>query len=387
MNYSRFIFILLCAISGTTFAKPNPAARYIFQFGPEFTVSSRPLLQTYVDAGGGQDHVVIQTPESIQMLEDYGKILKEQLVRSAKSPWRYSKIHDGSWGRNKLHFTDSQDFRIVVLSDPGVIEINHSPITVKNAIRKERSLQKLIFENFKTLGLQPMEYAGSGHIHMDLNGFRGNLRLFRDFLVDFHNHSGLTLGGLNHDRYNAVGMSEMTETQKDNFRSLVGEVDSGAIESIPQFISELIESVFKDLSYDPLIKRSRADKYYATSFSPSYQRFGTMELRCVRPQASYQTFIHQIQMLEARVNYLAERIQRGEPPIKVGDLQAADAQTALGQFDSYVTEAGLDFANYEPMVLDWWQVPGGELDQYRRRKQKLPSTVKNCSALSTNFKN
>lgn len=130
------IFVTLATASVANAAKPKSLPRYEFDFGPEFTFSNQPLLQTYVAAGGGQRTVVIQTTESIQALTDYSLLMQQKLIQKRKAPWQYLETHDSSWNRSKLNFFNPSGFQIVALSDPGVIEVNHSPINVKNAVRK-----------------------------------------------------------------------------------------------------------------------------------------------------------------------------------------------------------------------------------------------------------
>ena len=364
----------------STHAKATHGAPFIFQFGPEFTFSNSSLLDSFVAHGSGQQTAVIQTAESILAMDQLKNLWKQQVVDPAPETWKWMKVHDPRWDRYKLHLIRADGFGIVAFSDPGVIEVNHSPITVANAEKEKRFFQKTIFGGLKHLALTPMAYAGSGHIHMDLKGFRGDLRIFRDFLVDFHNYPGLAMGGLNHDIYNAVALAQLPQEQKNNFREIIGRVDTGQIDSIAELVRELIAGVFGPIAHDPLINRSRAQKYHATSFAPSYSRFGTIEIRCIRPQSSYQSFLHQIRLFESRVNMLAERRASGHPPVPVGMLEPVNAQGALTQFNAYVSEAGLNFQDYQPMVLDWWQGPGGELQNYLDSREE--KSIAQCSGLA-----
>ena len=366
----------ISAASAALFNRPEKPSHLTIEqmendllFGCEMTVSSEELLASYPSTSG-----LPLTAES-SLAREKIKQIKAQIRADYRSRGEaaplFSESRLNDWNRTRHTITYRDHFSLTFFADPGVIELNCSPVSVTQFERNSEIIQRDFFDQAQTVGLTPALFTGSGHIHIDTK--KVHPVTFRNFLVDLYNTTGLAAGALNEDVYNALGPGELPTANKELIQKAFQKFDSEKNSDVNR-LYQLLQPAYSishsnDLpEYQKARKWSRPAKYFAYSFA-SYTDIGTLELRAIRPQASANSFLKLIRLLKARMQLAEKKRLRGENVV-IGDLPSlrGEPQKVLAQFDQYVTEAGLTFEDYKEFILPWWQLPGGEWDIYWARR-------------------
>lgn len=267
-------------------------------------------------------------------------------------------------------------------TDPGVIEVRTSPHTVEFWRQFKDDMHDAIFVSAANEGYFPQAFMGGGHINVGLSGFGANSLLIRNFVVDLFNHNELFMGVFNYDTNNALPFGLFPYDTEMQIKKLIHTFDQGKYigeSGVVDFLKELNNLIFNgdDAFLKKWNKSSSRCKFSAVNFSNiSMGPDSRIEIRGVRPQASMDVWVHQIELLQNRINYLAtfhEPIPLKlntplERPIIVEFEGHAlnppvDPQKALEAFHLYVLEAGSKWADQRSYLWPKW-LQDGEVDRY-----------------------
>jgi hypothetical protein len=352
------LFITLVIISSSAFGNDIP-------FGPEFNFSNQNLLNSQtsglhvnsVESEAARDRFLVNVLEKCSPGECIATEYKN----------RYGVLS------YRVTFKDNWFFQIE--TDPGVIEIQAKPTSLVDNIKIQKRYEKFIFSSAKEIGLVRVnelpgyqDWAG-GHIHIGIKeAFNNDVRAFRNFIVDYTNHIELAHRFFSNDIDFAPSIATLTNEQKNNFVSLVKDVDDGRVSSIENFAKRLQKEV-----YYANPRGHQAEKHQALnvmrivsdSFSESEK---TLEVRGFRAQANSIVYLLQQRALEKRIIYL-----RNKAPISINfkDRNFILPNERVNLFYKYITESGLPFEDYEI-----WLTHPDELKYYE--KNLKPKNTISC---------
>lgn len=327
-------------------------------FGPEFTfVNWDPYTQTISSANSGT------AAHSGYLLR-----ARQHLVESQPELEKFNESANAK-------FTSPEGWDFTISTDPGVTEVQMAPQTVQFFSEHSSNMQDAIFETAHSANLIASLFQGGGHINIGRNIFEANPLLFRNFLVDFLNHSELSMGILSYDTNNAAplpllsdsvqnGIKEAIETFDQNYK----EDPSGRLLAYHNLHNSLLRllvySNFRVIWPD---RNRYIYKHSAISFQGNSPR---IEIRSVRPQASFDVWVRQIRLFRNRLLYLSQFKEPIAHELKVKPFSddilvdakyvyepPIDPQLALRAFYEYVTGAGELWQNHRDYLWPAWVYP------------------------------
>ena len=239
--------------------------------------------------------------------------------------------------------------------DRGSMEVQTMPMTVEQFKHFKNDLQDAIFVSAANELYFPELWRGGGHINIDLENFRENRLLYRNFVADMLNHNELFLGIFNYDIRNATPHEAMPiEDAQYNILPQLFE---------PQAAFDILDQqLHGEASFETM---TEVFKKHIRGYSFSFYKMdkGRIELRAVRPQASMDVWIRQIELIEARLKYLEkfttpipyqQRVQLLGNPWLNRSLPPVHPQEALKSFYTYVTETGLKWQDHRDYLWPQW---------------------------------
>lgn len=272
--------------------------------------------------------------------------------------------------------------------DPGVIEVQTKASTLEE-LEGVRPRLNAVFEIAQQSGVYPHPILGGGHINIGAVSAFGlgglgespeNLRLFRDFFVDFANHPELAEGILDEDYFNGPVLNALGEDQRAAFVKLLKDVDEGKVTTIADFTRRLQKEVYFRTVHE---KWGPPQKYQALnvkripddSFDDEVK---TLEIRPVRAQKNADEFIREARLFQKRLEYLKSLSK--PVPYVFKRFKWSEKRQALRHFYQYVQEAGLDPEDYRSVLDDKWKAvdPGPTLVE--RVKGFLGLGPQDCAA-------
>jgi hypothetical protein len=264
------------------------------------------------------------------------------------------------------------------------IEIHTKPMTVDDFEKVSGDMEDAIFVSTRNLNMWPALFRGGGHINMDLNYFTDKPILFRNFLVDFVNHSELAMGILNYDTNNAVPIPLSPEIF-NQFKQKIALFDQVIQDSSPaNFRSPALTTLLAELIYEGIesIDHPFGDQWQWPEGSPItkytsislYHSYGLeddagsrrIEIRSVRAQGGMDQWLRQIRLLRDRLRFLHKTYGETLLPISVKvpiDFVSPEfnklvppvkPQRALQAFFVYVREAGHQWMDHRDYLWPAW---------------------------------
>lgn len=317
------------------------------RFGPEFTFMADHSLQVSNFPQRAVNHLIHGQPEACRFSVDQGYEGRQRII----SP-------NGWW--------------FCISTDSGGHEVGMSPMTVEEYKRFEADIHDAIFVSAANAGYFPALWQGGGHVNVDITEFRKNPLLLRNFIADMINHGELFLGIFNYD----IGNQQPHQTSSSNQRMNVARTlslpdDPGfevVVKELFRHVDELLTSGTSEETFERVVGWLKLLDNMGSAFTFRNIGSGRIELRGFRPQASIRVFIHQIELLQKRLEYL-EKFEGPIPihprmivPDALGDrlTPPVDPQAALRNFYEYVAESGLRWADHRDYLWPQWQT-GGEL--------------------------
>lgn len=315
------------------------------KFGPEFNFTNPVILEA-------ANHVpsnIVNNPENEKVVDllaqHYSKVCVDCTVLNYRN--RY--------GVRSVRVTFSDGWHFDVITDPGVVEINTSPMTVNDVARLSERMNEFIFNPIYQLGLRPAndffnDWAG-GHIHVDLKTAFGNdLSLFRNFIVDYTNHVELAHRIFGNDHHFAPSIQALDPEQKMAFDRLIKEVDAGGVTSIQRFAQRLQQEVYYRNPHGHTAKKHQALNVTRISDITIEDRYRTLEIRAFRSQENPEIFRLETQLIEKRIEFL----KSWKTPIAIrwNDPSEITDEAAVSEFYRYVRDSNLDFKDYKIWVAN-----------------------------------
>lgn len=354
-------------------------------FGSEMTVSSDELLATYPKDG---NQIVISTEYSetiIRKMKD--RLLDRYRIQEQTPPKVRFKEYHSNIPRTALEITYADGFSMVIFPDPGVLEMNTSPSSLREIEKQQERISTDYLGLAAEFGLRPALFTGAGHIHIDTR--RLHPMTLRNFIVDFYNHTSLAAGALNEDIYNSIGIGEIPAVNKQILKKYLRVFDYLKDTPISYLINAIkstytIQYADEPEEYRKVRKSQRAEKYHALSFT-SFRSLGTIEIRAIRPQASADSYLKLLRLFALKMKAAEEnRVKNIFLPLNELKSLRGSPQEVLADFDSYLSDVGLHLQDYKEFILPWWQNPGGEYDIYQSKKTKAKSSqsqVMSCAKI------
>jgi hypothetical protein len=277
--------------------------------------------------------------------------------------------------------------------DPGVVEVQMSPMTWTQFAHYSSDIQDAIFASASNVGYFPPLFTGGGHINIGAQVLtRHSLLLFRNLLADLINHSELFMGIFGYDTNNALPFPLLTEEVKERVLGAFENFDRGHIGLAKMILT--INSAQKS-SCDPYngLWDASCPRDKATGFSLGNieGRKGRLELRGVRPQASMDVWVRQIRLLAKRIEYL----RRKRVPIAIKPIVRINAdaewepgkymlnppvnpQRALHAFHRYVIESGERWQDHKDYLWPKW-ITDGEVQRYEQSVEFKDLQQQSCA--------
>lgn len=248
------------------------------------------------------------------------------------------------------------------------MEIRMSPGSVEFFRHFKDDMQDAIFASAANEGIYAPWYRGGGHINISATAFDSDL-LLRNFIVDMINHDELFMGILGYDTNNALPFQLIPPKAQQKVYKVIDEFDRGLFGR-----SQLLDQIQKVMrrEKDPFLpqwkKLQDRGKHFAFNFIGMIQKYEKLEIRGVRPQASMDVWVRQIDLLAHRLAYLDQIKQpisiQWKVPVQPINLDAdgenhmlnppVDPQLALRAFYEYVTESGLKWQDHRDYLWPKW---------------------------------
>ena len=249
-------------------------------------------------------------------------------------------------------------FWFLVGLDTGVVEVTAQPQTRESYQANHARIQGDIFEFADSLGLRPHERIGGGHHNLGLLSAFGNPDgtlnelMFRNFLVEQANHPELPWGILGNHLGNAPPFSALSAQQQGALERLIREYDLAP--SDPYWLVRQVErlgyTAHPNTTSEPY--RRNRQYYHDLSFRSVNSDLGPLqrvEMRGVRPQASLDQFLLEVELLDIRLDRL--RIRRDTLPLRIPPSHQMTQAETRERFRRLLRSLALPFERYEGLLL------------------------------------
>jgi len=260
----------------------------------------------------------------------------------------------------KVHTPDGFWFQITM--DQTVLEVITEPMTHKQLLKRSEILDRLVWKAAKRVNLVPHKRLGGGHLHLDIEtNFKGDRKLFRNFVVDLVNRPELFMGGFGLNYFNAPPLSFYGSKALKSFSKIISNFDKKENISVSDLMVSINE-FYETLSH-PVTPTPDA-KFQALNFK--HFDFGTLEIRGVRPQINVEHAERLVKIFQARIKVLKK--QKTLIKVRVPDLSKSyrttrengyrfyshnlTAKQILKSVEAYALDAGLEHDFYNNFVTE-----------------------------------
>ncbi len=255
----------------------------------------------------------------------------------------YYELHKSEYrGEPSYRFVDKRGWSFRLTQDADALEVLADPVTTdqyKGEIGER--LQKQVFDLAEESGFhvhRKTEYFSQGHINLDLNFFKENPLLLRNFIVDQLNHSEFANGVLSNDQYNAESLVKSSK-KRNKIAKIIQSYDEAESRDITVFMKEL-NSLFHKMSQLGL--RHTVDN----------KTSARIEVRAHRAQRDMNEFIKLIDLYDGRLEYLMTL----KSPIEFENKAVEkDPKKQLIRFRNYVEESQKNFNDFYEILPEKYQ--------------------------------
>lgn len=254
-----------------------------------------------------------------------------------RTKWRSHK----EWLRGGgYRITYNDGFWFELTKDPHVVEVIAKPMSLEGWKEQAPRLQRDLFDVAKMAGMAPPTIFSGGHMSFGLQEtFAGDDVLFRNFLVDFANHSELTSGILKNDPINAKALAADPKKMKA-FQEVIADFDAGKIKGIHDLAKAIHERVNGGEE-----KADAISLYTIVDGTPEDKQ--RLEIRGLRAQKTADHFVLQGSLFYDRLKFL--KGQGGRVPLLVQKPIKDEVQGAEN-FYKYLTESGHRWEDHAPFL-------------------------------------
>ena len=317
-------------------------------FGPEFTFTNQTLVNegnkalSEAIASGRGAASALKTKFNTEKYEAF----KETLIARCKARKDCStSIGYDKHGENvRVTYRDGWYFEVGI--DMCVIETQTKPGRIADFVFNKKRLEKDLWKVAESLDLRPHSRAGQGHVHIGLNAFDHDPVVLRNFFVDYANHPEVAFGALGNHLLNSPPIAALKPEQRSGLKLALDEFDAAEAKSIPQFVRLIHKYVYTSTTAESW---GGADYYHAIRLKRSLtiNDASTVEIRAFRPQATVDEFVLQLELIQARINYL-----KSKPLVEYIETSRYEysPQEVVNGFHKYVTETGLNWDKYKVLL-------------------------------------
>lgn len=333
MGFKRILLSIF--LTAVVHATPVEAGSDLI-YGPEWTFTAKNLMDS----------------ESAQ--QRYLKAVLELLLKENKKQNEFKSIEADRTHTDSIRLTMWDGTQINVGTDPGVLEVQVSPLSLKQWKKKSKIFQKYIFDVMKNVGLKPHEREGAGHVNIGLQYFDSRPELVERFIIDYLNHPGVgvVFNSLSANLEDAPSIEQYAMQNKfefDDFEELKSDAKDSRLLPVREFKNNKHNwrSLFNYLSEKYTAIGLRGYSYVSETVLPT----GRLEMRQFRPQQTMDEYVKILEMFEARIKYLEK--QKGRPALETGSIK--DGWVFLGQFADYIEDVGLNLKDYKSLMPKVWR--------------------------------
>lgn len=238
---------------------------------------------------------------------------------------------------------------ITITRDPGVVELQATPLSMAQWNSRKNEIQKDIFDQLAMENLVPHLREGAGHNNIGLLYFKDKPMLLRNFIVDFYNNPGvgIVLNSLVDNAAYAQALDQMDLSRRKAFLKALAKLDeikNFTIVDVLKTLGLALNGKYIALGVRDIFPNSN----WPHALSPSSR----LEVRTLRPQASMEDYAKVNEIFDARIHYLKSI----KNPIPLSPIMpTTDGYVALGQYADYLEDAGLKFNNYKSLMPESWK--------------------------------
>lgn len=369
MRLQTFISACLILLGAPVFSRLANAAAPDVKFGPEFTFDNSEA-----------DVNLYKLRLKAHLID--GQPIGEKFTKPAIKDERFQSPN-GWW--------------LLPDTDIGVIEVAMKPMTAANWKLYRDDIQDAVFVTAYNANAFPALYLGGGHINVDLKELYKDPLLLRNFIVDYWNHNELAMGAWNYDSHNAGSFWLMEEVDRLTVIQMIESFDRNLLKGtkfsrrrVKRWLDRLNRTL---LNGSPILGHYWRSSNNGKNTDLSFTHVATenrIEIRAVRPQPDVHTWIHQISLIQGRLNYLSKL---KEPiPLKMrvpltpleepGQVEKAalvppiNPKLALQSFYEYVKESGERWENHRAYIWPQWK-SRGHLTRFEK-SEWFRSREQNC---------
>ena len=268
--------------------------------------------------------------------------------------------------------------------DVGVLEVQSKPLSLKQWRQKAEFVQKLIFDSMYEAGLRPNEIEGAGHVNIGFSYFRKKPGLAKKFILDYLNNPGVGIA-LNGEAANDRDARSVYQFLDDNglltksrTKQFLKTIDDLELETKIPKVSKSDQgfiSYIRSKAAAIGLRGLRLIEISGTEFYELLADYCRFEMRQVRPQESFDSYLKILEIFQARIEFL-EKIP-GEIKLNI-PRKITDGWEVLGQFADYIDETGLSWKDYRILLPKVWRkLP----ERNFVRKQTKIESINTCESL------
>jgi hypothetical protein len=342
------LFLVLAVAAASI---PNAVADPIFGWELEFSnkkLRSTNFGELNAQANYANDAAREKWLKVVQKLQKSGGNFKIREIEDWVSWHRGDGYTVWSWEVASYRVIYPDGFWWQMSYDSEIVEVQIKPSTVEDLRRNRDRIQHDMFDTALKAGLKP-PVGEETHIHVGAHAAFGlDLHLIRNFLVDGINHPELTFLFAK-SLANAPPLILMPKGKHDNFRGIVGQVDSGEIADLDTFVKKVRSRVY-DETYDDEMENvnDKAQKYQQWNIERLRRKMKdgekTVENRAVPHPADADDVVDLTALQKARVDYV---VSKGGKNIQLVPYKPKlSLVEQVGRYRAYIEESGLDPKTY-----------------------------------------
>jgi hypothetical protein len=248
-------------------------------------------------------------------------------------------------------FQLAEDYSVTLFRDPGCVEVTGDPQTLAQYEKLQPIIEDVIYKSAKNAGLD-ITNLEHNHVHIGFaTSFMNpdntvNYSLFRNFLIDLHNHSELATG-VWLDEANAKPFSAQ---KKNKLKKLLGEFDV-LTQSRPNAVELKLFCDFMNRYHTSILNESNS--YYVAFKAERICAIGlpsaewTLELRSNVARPNFKTWLKVPRLMEARIEYLKKL---NDPVNLLVEPPVRNNYEKVARYYQFVTESGMQWDEYKALM-------------------------------------
>lgn len=253
---------------------------------------------------GNPNNYHLQRTDIFNLLMSVEELAKRQCARGLRA-WMGPNDADGL---PQVWIAAKDGWRVLVGVDYGVIEVKTGAHNWTYYLKMTSHFHAL-WEDLKEMGYTPAVFLGGGHLSVGLRELLAIQNLTRKFVRDFYRHNELSMGILNFDGANALPWTLLPQAKLPRLQELIDQIEGPkSLIDIQNYLQTIEDSYFEErLRQGHPHLPFREDEFAMNLEHAEDAKFPRIELKSVRPQDTYETFLVQTRMLAKRIQWLSEQ--------------------------------------------------------------------------------